>query len=484
MKKIVVAACALLLLLTPMVAWTQPSEVQATIDEIQTQVEEIRGLTAKNPVQIGFLNRDQLKQKLIEEFDAEWSPEDRRTDQELMVMLGFLEPTDDLYKIELDLLTEQVAGFYDPKDKELYLISGEQTLGAVDRYTMAHELTHALQDQYYQLDQPPWDVEESHNDDELTATSCLAEGDAMRVSNRYALLYIDSGELLLDSEDSSSSTQLLGAPEYIQDSLLFPYTEGTSFVSRAGGGSNTKVDAMFEDPPDSTEQIMHPDLYPKDVPQVVEIPDLSQVLASGWEQIEYNVLGEFDVLELFKSQLSVSRAREAAAGWDGNTYQYYRRGDGGKLLVQSYEWDTPDDAVEFAEAFEDYVPGRFADASSSEKDGWLRWEAGGYYWGLRLEGTHTDVVQATDREAAEATVGALGAGETFDSSAGSEQGEAPSRTWVAYVLIAALLVMILVLGLVVLLLRRSSRQQPPTPPTPPMPPRVPPPPSGQGAIRQ
>ncbi|MHB8781540.1 MAG: hypothetical protein ACYC55_09175 [Candidatus Geothermincolia bacterium] len=456
---VVLLALVLPLVLMPlaMAVPAQP-QVQLTIEQIGSDVQEIRGLTLKNPIQVGFMDREELRAKLIAEFDEDWPAEDRQTDQEIMVMFGFLEPDDDLYRILLELLTEQILGFYDAEDKELYLISGEETLSATDRLAIAHEISHALQDQYFNLDQPPFDVDDSHDDDAMSATTALIEGDAMRVTNRYALSYLDTSDLTADDLESSED-QLASAPTYIRDSLLFPYVEGEKFVQEKGR-SNERAYALFRNPPVSTEQILHPELYPSDTPTAITMDDMSEALGQGWSQEEYNTIGEFDVYQLFKPYLPSATARQAAAGWDGTLYHYYVDGGDGKLLVQSYAWDSGDDADEFAEAFVEYLPERFPGATWTTEGNWTRWEAGGYHFGLKTDGDRTEVVQSNAAAAASTAIATLGQEDTTpDGNAEDGQENEHGRyDWLAPVLAIALAILFLALAAVVLLLRRRGRR--------------------------
>ncbi len=465
---------ALFLMLFPLLPAVQAAPTQAQsptvqqqIDQITQAVEQLRGLTAKTPISFEFLTRDQLRDKLITDFDRDWPVEERVRTQDLMVMLGWLEPGQDLYQIELNVMTEQIAGFYDPTDKKLYLITDQQELGPMDEVAMAHEICHALQDQYFNLDQPPFDVEDGHQDDAESAATALVEGDASRISDEYQAEYISLSDLLGQDLSQYSTKQFDKAPTYIQDSLLFPYTEGLSFVESKVGTSNTKANALFADVPDSTEQIMHPSSYPGQQPETVTLPDLSEALGSDWAKDEYNVLGEFDVEELFKPYLSNYNARRAAEGWGGNIYEYWKRGED-KLLVQSYTWDTRDDAVEFTDAFETYIPDRFPGAASSQQDGWMRWDAGGYAWALKLSGTRTDVVQSTDATATRDVTDALGPGETIggagpDWQTGGEDQttDQPGTNWLVIGAVIALAVLgtILIGGMLTIKRRNQNLDQ-------------------------
>ncbi len=471
LPRILAVTIALFLMLFPVLPAVQAAPTQAQsptvqqqIDQITRAVEDLRGLTAKTPISFDFLTRDQLRAKLIADFDRDWPVEERVRTQDLMVMLGWLKPGQDLYQIELNVMTEQIAGFYDPTDKKLYLITDQTELSPMDEVAMAHEICHALQDQYFNLDQPPFDVKDGHEDDAESAATALVEGDASRISDEYQAQYISLNDLLKTDLSQYSTKQFDNAPMYIQDSLLFPYTQGLTFVKSKVGTSNTKANDLFASVPDSTEQILHPSTYPAQQPLAVTLPDLAGALGSDWAKDEYNVLGEFDVEELFKPYLSSTNASRAAEGWGGNVYEYWKRGDD-KLLVQSYTWDTRIDAVEFTDAFETYIPDRFRGAAASEQDGWMRWDAGGYSWALKLSGTRTDVVQSTDATATQNVTATLGPGEAIgaagpDWQTGTDNettNNQPGTNWLVIGIVIALAVLgTILIGGMLTIKRRSQ----------------------------
>jgi hypothetical protein len=156
MRKLLTALCVVAMLslaVSPVAA--QGSKAQ--IDEVLSQVENIRGLSANQDIAVNFLSQKELRDKMLEEFEEENPEEELDATQEIMVMLGFIEPDLDLQKLLVDLYTEQIAGFYDQEDKSLYLISEEkEKMSAMDRYVLSHELTHYLQDQNFNLMRPPF----------------------------------------------------------------------------------------------------------------------------------------------------------------------------------------------------------------------------------------------------------------------------------------------------------------------------------------
>jgi len=453
---------------------------QAEVAEVFIQTEEVRELTAGQDVKADYLSKNELRDKLAQDFEEKNPEEELRDTQDMMVMLGFIDEDLDLRRLLLDLYTEQVAGFYDPEDDSLYLISDEKDkMSAMDRYTLSHELTHYLQDQNFDIMRPPFNDPEGTpvagktDDDASFAASCLVEGDASLTSDTWGMEHLNAADVReMQSESGEYSTDVFdSAPEYIQDSLLFPYQEGMSFVSyihRKGGYD--AIDRAYKDPPKSTEQIYHPEKYMENEPVVeVELPDLTGSLGDGWELAYDNVLGEFDVYELFKPYFSAKTAKLAAEGWGGNRYQYYRSDEGDKLLVQGYAWDSEGDAQEFSSAYVKYVEDRFegkVDGQSS-RGAWKVWSTGGYVLALKKDGLNTYLVQATNGDYSDTAVAALGEkGDQIEESAIGEEakkkpGEETNLSW----LVIAGVIVLLVAGLVLVIVMLILFRRPPAPPS-------------------
>ncbi|WP_287153618.1 hypothetical protein [Candidatus Solincola tengchongensis] len=500
-----IAAAVVLALLAGTVSVLAQGD-RSAIEAVLHQVEGLRGLSADPDVPVDYLTQDQLRKRMIEDFEEENPEEEIRTASEIMAMLGFVEPGLDLYKLYIDLYTEQIAGFYDPEEKRMFLISEDQDMGPMDRYVLAHELTHYLQDVNFNLRRPPFydppESEEGTDDDASFAATCLVEGDAMLTSQLWLYRYMDASEMLeMQQESGEFSTEVLdSAPEYVRDGLLFPYEEGMEFVrflQKTGGFD--RVDAAFQHPPKSTEQIYHPEKYLSgDDPIPLELPDLSAELGEGWELAYDDVLGEFDVFELFKPFMSKSAAEEAAAGWGGNDYHYYRDSVGEKLLVQLYAWDSEEDASEFIAAYVEYLEKRFkAGLREGEARGaWKTWGGGGYVHALKKEGKNVYVLQASDEQTLEVALAGLGeSGEELRGEelggelAGEEEGGGKNIRdygWLVIAGVAGLFFLGIVLIIVMfVLMRGQARTQTPPPPGAygpglyPSSPHVPPPVSGR-----
>jgi hypothetical protein len=481
MRKILTACVLVLVIMALSLSLALAQTDQEVINEVFTETESIRGLQADPSIQVNYLSRDQLEARMLEDF-AKDNPEEEVNDAErIMVMLGFIEPDLDLEDFYIALLTEQVAGFYDPEDDQLYLISEEQSMNPMDQYTVSHEFVHYLQDQNFDLMRPPFDdpddAVEKTNDDASFAATCLVEGDAMLASDNWLTKYMDPQDRLsMQSESGDYSTEVLdSAPPYIYESLLFPYMEGAEFVREVyKKGGWDAIDKAYSEPPSTTEQIYHPEKYLKGEKAVeVELEDISSQLGGDWTLDYENVMGEFDVYQLFSPYFNnTSDVETAAAGWGGNRYQYYSNGESDELLVQKYAWDSEQDAQEFASAYTQYVSDRFGEEVKKETSvgAWTIWSTDEYKLGIKRDGKDVSLVQANIDEPFETAITSLGEkGDTIDEGAlktGTNTNESSEKTDLSW-LIIALVIGLLVLGIILVIVMLVMYRRPPAPPAQP-----------------
>lgn len=336
--------------------------------QLESVVARIRGLEPTREVALRFMSQQELRRYFADAFDREYSPEERQRDQQLLVTLGLLEPGQDLTALMLDLLSEQVIGFYDEETREMYLIGDVVQPTAASKVTFAHEFTHALQDEYFDLRQlnPP----DSDNDDRSAAIQALVEGDAtlvMLLYMRNELSAAERREYARSQLAAGDADSLDRAPLVLREELLFPYQAGLRFVQvleRQGGFA--AVDAAFRDPPQSTEQILHPEKYrAREAPVPVALPDLAAALGSGWRQSVSNTLGELDLRILIEQFTDGALAERAGAGWGGDRYVLLQSDDGRAAVVIKTVWDTPLDAQEFSDAYQQALRKRYGAAARS-----------------------------------------------------------------------------------------------------------------------
>ncbi|BCY17312.1 hypothetical protein hrd7_11610 [Leptolinea sp. HRD-7] len=354
-----------------------PIDLSIQMDGIQEQVISIRGLNAKGPVVRDLLSSSELQQKVKTDFFKDYSAEDARDDSLFLTTLGMIPEGFDLLDLYVRLYSEQIAGYYDSDTKEMYVV-GDSDFGGIERMTYAHEYTHTLQDQNYDL-KNGLKLDDEYcrtNNEYCSAVTALLEGDA--TFTEQAWMQKSASEQDRKEMEAFyvtySSPVFDSSPDYIQSDLLFPYLKGLEFVySLNDRGGYALVDQAFQNPPVTTEQILHPDKYPSEKALPVELPDLSSVLPSGWVEIKNMELGEwYTYLILSKGQdasyqLLDSIARKAAAGWGGDRYALYRESQTGKaIFLLRTRWDTQNDADEFWLAIKQYGEERWGIPAQSE----------------------------------------------------------------------------------------------------------------------
>jgi hypothetical protein len=224
--------------------------------------------------------------------------------------------------------------------------------------TLAHEFTHALQDQHFHLDD--LGLEDISDGDRALARLALIEGDATLLMTQWAARHLTLAEALtmtLQGLDPAQQATLNGLPPILQRQLLFPYTDGLSFVSgieaNAGWGG---VDAVYARPPASTEQILHPAKYvTDDEPVALPIPNVLGTLGTGWSQSLSDTLGELTIDVWLEPTAGAVAAKAAAAGWGGDRVAMFEGPNGAWLIAWSTAWDTPADTLEFTTAAQSVV---------------------------------------------------------------------------------------------------------------------------------
>ncbi len=362
-----------------------PTDIAAQMDLIEDQVEQLRGLTQREPVTRTLLTPEQLNERLRRDFIEDYDEQTLEDDLRVLSIFGLIDPAFDLYQFYLELLSEQVAGFYDPETKEMVVIQGLDFDG-VERLTYAHEFTHALQDQQYGLiDGLGIDDQRCQEDSEYcAAVQALVEGDASMVEQYWLYAYGSDEDRaqVFDFYQTLDSPIFDAAPEFIQEDFAFTYTAGGEFAwSLFEQDEFAAIDAAFADPPRSTEQIMHPQKYLSDRPLMVALPDFEDVLDADLRELDSGVVGEwYTYLILAKGRdtafrLAEDDARDAAEGWGGDAYAVYLDEDSGEtILAVKWLWDSAPDGEEFFSQFVSYARLRWGDDFSEGSDGRLIWE--------------------------------------------------------------------------------------------------------------
>jgi hypothetical protein len=384
----------------PQAEATIPPALQRQVTTIESQAATVRGLRPKSDVLEHFITPAQMQDDLKQQIADEYPRDEAREDALELWLLRLIDDRDtDLYQVQIDLLGEQVLGYYDIKQKELFVRNDEQPLGVEAQETLAHEFVHSLQDEYYDLQKLR--PEHSHDSDRDLAATALIEGDASLAGILFAQKYMSESDFqtLIQQSQNAPSAQLDKAPPYIRDGLLFPYDQGAAFVIalyKAGGFP--AIDQAFAHPPTSSEQILHPEKYltrQPDAPQPVTVPPLTDTLGADWTLHNQDTLGEFDLAELLK----VNGVDDATAteGWGGAGCALYE-GQSAAVLITATRWDTAEDATEFDAALRKSL-------ATARQDGDL-WSDAGRFFGIQTSGDRVTFVAGTDRTAVEQALGA------------------------------------------------------------------------------
>jgi hypothetical protein len=343
---------------------TRNAAIVATTISVLKETSEIRQLSILRPVKSGAQTRTEIERMVVRNLDEQTTPAEMHATEVELKKFGLV-PDDFQYRsFVIKLLTEQVAGYYDTKARQFYLADWIELEG--QKPVMAHELTHALQDQHFDLRRfEEWP--EGDADAEMAAHA-LIEGDAMLSMSLYMAKHPLVALAFMRSLSStmSSSEQFKSAPRALRDSLVFPYEQGHEWVTRLyKRGGWPMVSQAFTKLPQSTEQIMHPEKYlASEAPVKVTLPDVRSSLGPGWKKLDYDVNGEWGyylVLDQFLN--ATAESKRAAAGWAGDRYAVYESSATGAVAItQLTVWDTPEDAREFYDAYVKRTGRRYPDA--------------------------------------------------------------------------------------------------------------------------
>jgi hypothetical protein len=325
----------------------QPAPAAAPVDVIAHRVEALRELRFDRLPEPVEVSSEQARREGLESLDRDYPAERLRADESVYKLLGLIEPDADLRELSGNLFGEGVAGYYDPRDGRLRVVEGSSGTRVLEEMILAHELTHALEDQRFGLETTP------ATDDRTLARSALYEGTAT------ALMYAYVGEHFTTEETlggllSSAFGDTGGLPPFLQAQVLFLYMGGERFVRELlERGGWRLVDTAFEvRPPASTEQVLHPDAYfEADEPQPVRLR-AGTGLGDAWERVHAGTWGELQTREL------LGGAAQAAEGWGGDRYELWRGPEAAEALIMRWRWDTPRDEAEFAQRLAEVMEGR------------------------------------------------------------------------------------------------------------------------------
>jgi hypothetical protein len=371
MRRYAIALCVAAFVMDARAALSQ-AEAQEAVAAVLPELTAIRGFPFLHTVPVTVIDDARARTYALARFHR-MTPESKiRADQAAYRLLGLVPEDVDVVGTLLDVLEEQAGGFYDPETKSFYLL--DDMPKAMTALLTAHEMTHALDDQRYDIDGQLTKL--AADDDASLALSAVAEGSATIASAVYLASAAASGKIAQDElatvgDMERIRTERLNAmPPVMRRQLLGPYLLGMSFLLRGRpdrlreGFPKADVNAAWEHPPRSSEQILHPEKYwdpaQCDVPKQVAIPDPKRALGKGWARAGSGILGELtigslvgapapDASELGLGGSAASWTNAAASGWGGDRYELWTNGSAQVVLLGTV-WDTERDAEEFERA--------------------------------------------------------------------------------------------------------------------------------------
>ena len=358
----------------------QAKELFRSVDEILSFVSQDTGLPVDSKVKRNLITRQEVEKYVDKRMKED--KDQKRVEQSRLVLqkFGLLPPNYDLHTEFLRLMGEQVAAYYDPKTKSVNLLDWVQP--DAQKPILAHELTHALQDQKVGVEK--WELAGAKDDSALpdqqeyvveeaqAARQCVTEGQGMAVMLDYSLAPF--GQSLLTAPDvvammrasmgdSKDSPVFAAAPMFLKESLIMPYTFGLDFVRTVLAQKGKEAYAMMlENPPIDTRQIMQPETYllHQQVAPLT-IPDLDKIVAPNYTRFDFGGMGEFDIYLLAK-QYGAEDTPNYYRHWRGGYYfaAHGKTAPKDQIAILFFtHWDSPEAAHDFARLYADYLPKRY-----------------------------------------------------------------------------------------------------------------------------
>lgn len=365
---------------------SSPADLEELAKKIVGQMSTLRKLPLKHPVAMEVATREQIVGYVESRIKEEMKPEEMSGQELALKRLGLIPEKLDMKKFTLDLYGEQVAGYYDPFKQKFFIASWMAPM--MQAPIMSHELTHALQDQSFNL--KPFLTPIPDDSDATSARQAVVEGDA--VVAMFAWISQQSGldamppkigDAIRTSMASSAYPVFEGAPAYFQQSLVFPYADGSDFVQRTLNRKHdwNDVDGLYKHLPASSEQVLHPEKYFSPTPDEPKAIGL-HVKLPGWTEVHTDVLGELVVRTMMEGYFPKAEAAQIAEGWGGDRYRAFAKAKTHGLktvrdtmVVLRSTWDTEDDAKEYESAWRRLLPKKYDGGKAKPDDKGFTWES-------------------------------------------------------------------------------------------------------------
>jgi hypothetical protein len=328
-------------------------EIQAQLAAIEHRMTQIRELSATTSVPGKLVTTPEASKILVDDFHKENPKQIVDDTTALYRALGLLNQNQDLGQLFDQFLSTQVLGFYRDTDKDLYIVS-DRGFGPLAKFTASHEYTHALQDEHFDLKKISPDVFDQG--DRQLARTALIEGDATLAMTQWAQSDLSPDEiaqLLQEIQDPAAEQALAGMPPIVRETQEFPYSDGLRFVQGIWSTRGwSAVDDVWKAPPDTVEQVLHPEKYVDHEKAVTVslLSDFASDFGPGWSLALQDTAGELVTRIWLEQANDTAVATQAAAGWGGDRIGYYKGPNGAWAVVWRTAWDSGADTDEFVSA--------------------------------------------------------------------------------------------------------------------------------------
>ena len=375
----------------------EADELFKSIDEIMRFVSRDTGLALHHDIKKELIGRDEVQKYIEEKMKDDEDRKDMERSEVVLKKFGLLPREFQLQTFLVSLLREQIAAFYDSKKKTVFMLNWLSPES--QKPIMAHELTHALQDQTVDMDKWIEEVRKKSKqssdpdrpdievDEESSARSAVAEGQGMAVLIDYLLAPMgrtmqDSPQVVdmmragMDKDDSAPL--LASAPLLLRESLIFPYRDGLGFVQAvlSNGGVDKAYTNLLLNPPHNTHEVLVPDSYLKgEHIGHMRLPNIKKALSKDYRQYDVGSIGHFDTIILLKQLAEPQVAKDLSADWRGGIYYAGAKNviNGKKVdketilkstkdiaLLYVSKWASADSAKQFAGIYSDGLKKKYS----------------------------------------------------------------------------------------------------------------------------
>ncbi len=380
-QRLLIIGGAIPVLLAVLTAAAPPQEKASSLldqaDSVLKEMSELTGLPIKGPLKKQIVGREEIRKYLVENLHQEMSPHDLHVQEATLQAFGLVSRDFDLENFLIAFYTEQAAGFYDPLRKTMFIADWPPP--DQQRLALAHELTHALQDQNFDLDK--FLHAQRTNDDATNARQAAVEGYATAAMMEPMMAPVGLAAMpilqpFLERVIHSQFEEFPNfsrAPYFFRFEALFPYIQGLTFMQRGlQEGGWKKLNTVFDAPPTATKEFFDPALYfeKKPLPSVSLPHPPALDRAQDLQFLSENTMGEMGYYALLAQFISEDEAKTTGEGWLADRYVLYEQpGSKNYALVARTRWTSTETALAFFRDYHEILAHKYPELSPDKRSG-------------------------------------------------------------------------------------------------------------------